>query len=621
MSVTEELTQQMRDSPSQPGVYLFRDGQGNVLYVGKARSLRKRLASYLPALGGKRSARVPAKVSEMMGKAFAVDWIVTGSEGEALLLEQNLIKQHRAPFNIRLRDDKSYPYIMVTTEEEYPRVVLTRQSHRRGNLYFGPYPSAARVRETLDALERVFPMRTCAGRQPGRRTGSPCLQLHIKRCPGPCVGAVGVAEYRAVIDQVVEFLSGREPILVRRLESEMQSASDRQDFEAAASLRDRLTALRHVLERQQVESSSLGSTDVIGMACDEWGANVQVLITREGKLADRRSLTFVNVAGSSRQEIIERFVSEYYGSGAGLPAEIIVPAGVDDPAEVSGLVLGLRSRKVVVRRAERGDKRRLQEMADKNAVLTLAHERMKEERSREMRLGALTALEEELGLSCPPMRIEGFDISNLGDEDVVASMVVFEGGVPKKSEYRKFKIGSTSGQDDFGAMREVILRRFTRAKSGTEDYDPSFEAVPDMLLVDGGKGQLNAAVGALSELGLDAVVTVVSLAKREEEIFVPWAGEPLDLAADHVGVLLLRRVRDESHRFALGYHRQRRAAHTTSSFLNQIPGVGERRKQAILQHFGSPERFLQATREELEAVPGLPGKVAREVHAFVHKTG
>ncbi len=621
MSVTEELTQQMRHSPNQPGVYLFQDEQANVLYVGKARSLRKRLASYIPAAGGKRSTNIPAKVSEMMGKACAVDWIVTGNEAEALLLEQNLIKQHRAPFNIRLRDDKSYPYIMVTTEEEYPRVVFTRQPHRRGNLYFGPYPSAARVRETLDALERVFPMRTCAGKQPGRRSGSPCLQLHIERCPGPCVGAVSVAEYRAMIDQVVDFLSGREPALVRRLESEMQSASERQDFEAAASLRDRLSALRHVLERQQVESSSLGSADVIGMACDEWGANVQVLITREGKLADRRSLTFVNVAGSSRQEIIERFTSEYYGAGAGLPAEVIVPAGVDDLAEVSSLLHGLRSKKVVVKQAERGDKRRLQEMADRNAVLTLTHERMKEERSREMRLGALAALEEELGLCGPPMRIEGYDISNLGDEDVVASMVVFEGGVPKKGDYRKFKIGSTSGQDDFGAMREVILRRFTRAKGGSDGYDPSFEAVPDMLLIDGGRGQLNAVVGALSELDLDAVVTAVSLAKREEQVFVPWAAEPLDLAADHVGVLLLRRVRDESHRFALGYHRQRRATHTTGSLLNQLPGVGERRKQAILQHFGSPERFLQATREELEAVPGLPGKVAREVHAFVHKTG
>jgi excinuclease ABC subunit C len=285
------------------------------------------------------------------------------------------------------------------------------------------------------------------------------------------------------------------------------------------------------------------------------------------------------------------------------------------------LLKGLRGKRVEVRRAERGDKRRLQEMADRNAALALAHERLKEERSRERRLGALTALEEALGLEGVPMRIEGFDISNLGDENVVASMVVFEGGVPKKSDYRKFTIRSTGGQNDVGAMREALLRRFAREGSTSKEYDPSFEAVPDLLLVDGGKGQLSAAVGALQEAGLDSVIEVISLAKREEEVFVPWSSDPLELSADDVGVLLLRRVRDEAHRFAVGFHRARRATETTNSLLDQLPGVGEKRKRAILQHFGSPERFLEASREELEAVPGLPGKVAREVHAFVHKTG
>ncbi len=621
VSATDELTQQIRHAPAHPGVYLFRGDHAEILYVGKARSLKKRLASYLPAVGGARSARVPAKVSEMMGRAVAVEWIVTGSEAEALLLEQNLIKQHRAPFNIRLRDDKSYPYLMVTMLEDFPRLVFTRQAHRRGNLYFGPYSSAAKVRETLDALQRVFPLRTCSGKQPGRRSGSPCLQLHIERCAGPCVGSVDRAGYRAVIGQVVEFLSGREPLVVSRLEQEMQEAADRQDFEAAAALRDRLAALRHVLERQQVESSALGSADIIGLATDEWGANVQVLITRDGKLADRRSLIFVNVIGATAQEIIERFVAEYYGGGAGVPAEVIVPPGVDDPAQVVALLQGLRGTRVEVRKAERGDKRRLQEMADRNAALSLAHERMKDERSRERRLGALTALEESLGLEAPPMRIEGYDISNLGDEHVVASMVVFEGGVPKKSDYRKFKVRSTGGQNDVGAIREVILRRFTRQQEGVRDYDTSFEAVPDLVLIDGGRGQLNAALDALGEAGLDSVITAVSLAKREEEVFVPWAAESLELPPEDVGVLLLRRVRDEAHRFAVGFHRARRAAETSSSLLNQLPGVGEQRKKAILQHFGSPERFLQASREELEAVPGLPPKIAREVHAFVHKTG
>ncbi len=621
MGTSEELTQQVKHSPDLPGVYIFRDERGDVLYVGKAVSLRKRLSSYLPSLGGKDIGRVAAKVGEMAGRAASVEWVVTGNEVEALLLEQNLIKQHRSPFNIRLRDDKSYPYIMVTKEDTYPRVVFTRKPHRRGNLYFGPFSSAAKVRETLDALARVFPLRSCRGREPGRRSGSPCLQFHIERCPGPCIEAAGASEYQAVIDQVVDFLSGRESQVLARLESAMQEAADRQEFESAAVFRDRLEALRHVLERQQVESSSLGSADITGMAVDDWGANVQVFMTRDGKLADRRSLTFVNVAGASLQEVFERFVAEYYGVSSGVPAELIVPRGVSRTAEVGSLLEGLRGKRVEVRRAERGDKRRLQELADRNAALALAHERLREERSRERRLSALTALEEALGLEGPPMRIEGFDISNLGAENVVASMVVFEGGVAKKSDYRKFAIRSTSGQDDVGAMHEAVLRRFTQEGSATKAYDASFEAVPDLVVIDGGKGQLNAAVSALEEVGLGSVVSVISLAKREEEVFVPWSPDALDLAADDLGVLLLRRVRDEAHRFALSFHRSKRAVVTTSSLLNQLPGVGEKRKRAILQFFGSPERFLQATREEMEAVPGLPGKVAREVHAYVHKTG
>jgi excinuclease ABC subunit C len=620
-STTEEFVQQVKHSPNLPGVYLFRDERGEVLYVGKALSLRKRLASYLPAVAGKDVGRLAAKVNEMVGRATTVEWIVTRNEVEAFLLEQNLIKQHRSPFNIRLRDDKSYPYIMVTAEDEFPRVVFTRQPHRRGNLYFGPFSSAAKVRDTLDALGRVFPLRTCRGRQPGRRSGSPCLQFHIKRCPGPCVGAVTAVEYAAMVDQVVDFLSGREPEVMARLDRAMQEAAARQDFESAAVFRDRLEALRHVLERQQVESSSLGSADIVGMAVDDWGANVQVFITRDGRLADRRSLTFVNVAGAATQEVFERFVAEYYGSAAGVPAELIAPAGIRQTAGVASWLETLRGKRVDVRQAERGDKRRLQELADRNAVLTLAHERLREERSRERRLGALTALEDALGLERPPMRIEGFDISNLGAENIVASMVVFEGGVAKKADYRKFAIRSTDGQDDVGAMHEAIVRRFAGGSSNDRSYDASFEAVPDLVVVDGGKGQLNAALEALRSAGLESVVTAISLAKREEEVFVPWSPDALEMAPDDQGVLLLRRVRDEAHRFALGFHRAKRSVQTTSSILNQLPGVGEKRKRAILQHFGSPERFLEATREELEAVPGLPGKVAREVHAYVHKTG
>ncbi len=646
MSAVEELLQQIKHAPNLPGVYLYRDTTGAVLYVGKALSLRKRLGSYIAAGEAGNSVKSAAKVSEMISRAVTLDWIVTANEVEALLLEQNLIKQHRPVFNIRLRDDKSYPYIMVTVEDEFPRIMFTRQPHRRGNLYFGPFANAAKVRETLDVLRKVFPMRACRGRQPGRQNGSPCLQFHIKGCLGPCTGMVDSAVYKAMVDQVVDFLSGRETKVVADLERLMRTAAERQDFESAALYRDRVKALTHVLERQRIESSCLRSADITGMAADSWGANVQVFVTRDGKLADRRSLTLVNVDDAGEQDVFERFVAEYYSSSLTVPLELIVPAGVTRTDRLAEFLERIRGTKVKVRHAERGDKRRLQDLANHNAALALAHERLKEERSHERRYGALTALESALGLDSPPMRIEGYDVSNLGADSIVASMVVFEGGAPKKSDYRKFIIRSTEGQDDVGALREALTRRFTRGATsqsmnrvgeapsgeGNPDeeegittsqlqYDASFEAVPDLVVVDGGKGQLSGAVSALGETGLDGTVVVISLAKREEEVFVPWSPEAIDLADDDPGLLLLRRVRDEAHRFALGFHRTKRADQVTASLLDQLPGIGEKRKRAILQHFGSPERFVMATREEVEAVPGLPGKVAREVHAYVHKTG
>jgi excinuclease ABC subunit C len=590
-----------------------------VLYVGKALSLRRRLANYLPAVRGLETARVAAKVLEMGQQAATVEWIVTSSEVEALLLEHNLIKQHRPPFNIRLRDDKSYPYIMIALGEEYPRVIFTRQPHRKGNLYFGPYASAAAVRETLDTLGRVFPFRKCRGPRPGRHSGTPCLQYHIERCQGPCEGLVSPGEYREVVDQVTDFLSGRERSVEKKVEQEMAEAAAARDFERAAHYRDRLVALRHVLEKQQVRSSVLGSADVIGMARDERRAGVQVFLTRDGVLTDRRSFTLEGIEGASDAEVLERFVGEYYSSAPLVPPEVIVPRSAGDPAHLAAFLEGLRGTRVDVRRAERGDKRRLQLLAQRNAVLALEHERLNAERSREHRYAGLTSLQAALALEQPPLRIEGYDISNLGAENIVASMVVFQGGAPRKSDYRKFGIRTTSGQDDVGAMREVLIRRFTRAEGAA--YDPSFESVPDLIMVDGGKPQLGAAQSALADVGLEGVVPVVSLAKREEEVYLPGAAGPLRLPRDDPGLLLLQRVRDEAHRFALSFHRAKRRAATTDSVLDQLPGVGDKRKRAILRHFGSPEAFLQASREEIEAVPGLPGKVARRLHDLLHKTG
>ncbi|MHB9150724.1 MAG: excinuclease ABC subunit UvrC [Thermoleophilia bacterium] len=616
-----ELERQVKEAPDLPGVYLFRDGEGVVLYVGKALSLRRRLAGYAPAV--RDESRVPVKVAEMARRAESVEWIVTSSDAEALLLEHNLIKRHRPDFNIRLRDDKSYPYIVITMEEEFPRVIFTRKPHRRGNLYFGPYGSAAKVRETLDALGRIFPFRKCRGPRPGRRTGSPCLQFHIKRCSAPCVDGISPEDYRQVVTRVADLLAGRHNQTVGAMEAEMKAASADRDFEKAALLRDRLEALHHILERQQVKGAVQGAVDIIGLARDESGANVQVFLTRDGLLSDRRSFTLDGVEAASEAEVLERFVGEYYSTAVSVPPEIVVPRTTSDLESLALFLEGLRGTRVHVRQAERGDKRRLQELADRNAALALEHERLRSARSREQRLGGLSALQGSLGLDGPPIRIEGYDISNLGAQHIVASMVVFEGGAPKRSDYRKFAIRGQDGQDDFGAIHEAVSRRFARKTDpdGAEAYDPSFEAVPDLVLIDGGKGQLAAALEALEELGLDDVVPVVSLAKREEELYVPGRGAPLDVAPDDPGLMLLRRVRDEAHRFAVGFHRARREAAATDSFLDGLPGVGEKRKRAILNHFGSPERFLKADREELEAVPGLPGKVARSIFDYVHKNG
>ncbi len=622
MTSREEIITQIKGAPDLPGVYLFKDDGGEVLYVGKALSLKRRLASYLPAVRGSAASRIPLKVAEMGAKAESVDWIVTASETEALIVEDNLIKRHRPPYNIRLRDDKSYPYIVVTLEDEFPRVMFTRHPHRKGNAYFGPYANAAKVRETLDTLGRIFPFRKCRGKTPGRHSGSPCLQYSIKRCDAPCAGYITPEEYRRLIDRVSVFLSGRQKEIAQGLEGGMRRASEDMEFEKAALYRDRLDAVRHVMEGQRSRQTAMGSVDIVGMARDEGNANVQVFQMRDGVLGDRRSFSLENVEGESDEDILRRFFAEYYSMALTLPPQIIVPAVGARDGQTAGFLSELRGSRVTVRTAERGDKRRLQQLADRNAALALQHERLRAERSRERRWGALTRLRDHLGLSGTPMRIEGYDVSNLGPEHIVASMVVFEGGVPRKGDYRKFSIAGSEGQDDFAAMREALVRRFARATtSAPEKYDPSFESVPDLVVVDGGKGQLGVAVGVLEELGLDAAIGVISLAKREEEVYLPGRPDPLLLGRDDPALLLLQRLRDEAHRFAVSFHRTRRRSAGHASILDGLPGVGEKRKRAILLHFGSPERFLAASRDELEAVPGLPGKVAREVYDFVHKTG
>jgi excinuclease ABC subunit C len=611
----ERIEAQLKGLPAKPGVYLFRDAKDAVVYVGKAKSLRPRVRSYF------RGGDSRLGLDRLVERVERVEVIVTSTEVEAFHLEQNLIKRHRPTFNVRLRDDKSYPYIAVTVEDEYPRVMFTRERHRRGVVYFGPYASAKKVRETLDVLNRVFPYRPCEGPQPGRHSGIPCLDYHIDRCLAPCVGYVTKEDYRAIVERVIEFLSGETRPVLRELEEKMRDAAERQEFEEAARYRNRLTAVRHLAERQAADKRAIGTVDVIGIAAGGRTAAVQVFPLRGGRLVDRHTFYLENEAGEDVPRLLESFCLEYYGGAPSVPPLIVVPADVGPTAALAGYLSDLRGSRVEVRPARRGEKRRLQELAQQNAELALDSDSASRERKRLRRIEALEELRECVNLESLPIRIECFDISTIQGESPVGSMVVFQDAVPKKAHYRKFGIKGVQGQDDFAMMAEVISRRFARAKEVTaERYDEGFAAIPNLVVVDGGKGQLSAALTALKAYDLPRVA-VIALAKREEEVFVPGRSRPILLERDSPGLQLLQRIRDEAHRFALGFHRHRRDAKARESILDALPGVGPARKRALIGHFGSPERLLAASSEELEGVPGVPAKVGREIHAALHRTG
>ncbi len=618
-----------RELPDEPGVYLFRDQRGKVIYVGKAKSIRKRVASHFSGRGGSRMAG-----RDLVPMIDQIEALVVHTESEALLVEQNFIKQYKPRFNIRLRDDKSYPYIAISLDEDFPRVYFTRERHRRDRIYFGPYSNAKRVRSTLEVLGKVFMFRSCDGPEPGRRSGSPCLDYYIKRCEAPCVGYVDKEGYRKAIDGVIAFLSGRYKEIEWALNEEMKLAAAEQRFEDAARERNRLRAVRSLLERQRVAHEGDGSMDAIAIALAEGEANAQVFQIRDGVLSDRQSFYLDNTAGAGLNEVAEAFVLQYYASAMSVPPLVIVQRELGVGGDVAALAEALSSRRgaaVEIRPAERGDKRRILELAERNARLAIDQEKLRSERRRQQRVEALDGLQQALGLDTIPLRVECFDISTLMGTNTVASMVVFEGGAPKKSDYRRFRVwGETAGTpgmpDDFAAMEEVLGRRFARWEAQRDvsphdkDYDPSFAALPNVVVIDGGKGQLAAGLRALEGFR-ERGVTVISLAKRIEEVFIPGRAAPLVLAHDTPELQLLQRLRDEAHRFAITHHRIRRDRAMTASVLDDLPGVGPARKRALLAHFGSPDAILAASREELESVPGLPGKLARDMYRELHKTG
>ncbi len=530
-----------RELPDEPGVYLFRDARGKVLYVGKAKSIRKRVASHFSKGGrGSHSRGGP----DLVALIDQIEALVVHTEAEALLAEQNFIKEYKPRFNIRLRDDKSYPYIAISLDEDFPRVYFTRERHRRDRAYFGPYSNAKRVRSTLEVLGKVFMFRSCEGAEPGRRSGSPCLDYYIKRCEAPCVGYVSREDYRRGIDGVVDFLSGRFRAIERSLEESMRLAAAEQRFEDAARERNRLRAVRSLLERQRVANQAVGTLDAIAVAVDPGAgeANAQVFQVRDGVLSDRQSFYLDNAAGGDVADVAEAFILQYYSSAMSIPPLLVVQRELGARPVLAEALAGRRGGSVEIRAAERGDKRRILELAERNARLALDQERLRSERRRQQRVEALDGLQQALGLDTIPLRIECFDISTLMGTNTVASMVVFEGGAPKKSDYRRFRVfdgGIELGApDDFAAMEEVLGRRIARWHRQREisphdkEFDPSFAALPNLVVIDGGRGQLSAGLRALEEFRRRGVV-VVSLAKRIEELFIPRPGLAAGAGARH----------------------------------------------------------------------------------------
>lgn len=606
--MAEALREQLKKVPDKIGVYLFKDAKGRVLYIGKARSLRKRMSSYF------QKAHVESpKIQVMVDKVADFDFFVTDNEVEALILENNLIKRYRPPYNTDLRDDKSYPYLAITYEDEFPRVYVTRELHRKGTRYFGPYTKVYALRKTLDTLRSIFPIRTYTKARPTRPVRSPYLDYHIKWGFAPGTAAIGRKTYRKVISHVIDFLEGRDRSLVDDLEKEMKRAANNLDFERAARLRDRIQAARYMLEGQKVVSLTRKYRDVIGMVEEGDEVYARVLFIRGGRLIGSRGYTLdrEQVEGDA----LTTFVKLFYAEAETIPPEVLLPKAIAEKSLIESWLMEKRGGKVSLVLPVRGEKKELVEMAMTNAKYSYEFYKIRGKEKAEKAAWLLAELKRDLNLSSMPHRIECFDISTLRGHETVGSMVVFEDGEPKRSDYRKFRIRRVEGQDDFASMVEVLKRRLRHLIEPIPEE--RFAARPDLLVVDGGKPQLSAALKAMHDLGIKGI-PVIALAKREEEIYAPGWSEPLALSMDAPSLNLIRHLRDEAHRFAIGYHRGLREKAMVASVFDEIPGVGEERKRLLLKHFGSPDAISRATIDQLKSVPHLPDKLAEIIYKHFH---
>jgi excinuclease ABC subunit C len=605
------LKDKLQTLPTKPGVYLMRDEQGEVIYVGKAINLRHRVRSYFQA-----STSHSLKLHRLIYHIADFDFIVTDSEIEALILECNLIKEHRPKYNIRLKDDKRYPYIKITWQEDYPRILVTRRMERDGARYFGPFTAVWAVHQTLDMLRRLFPYLTCTREITGQDTRA-CLYYHIGRCAGPCIGAISKEEYRALIRRIFLFLEGKAEKIVADLQAQMTSAAEALDFERAAALRDQIRAIEWVTKQQKIALAVGKDEDVIALARENDDTCVQVFFIRQGKLIGREYFILDGTTEEDEAEIVASFVKQFYDDAAYVPMKVILPTNVEEALVIEAWLRSKKGSKVKLHVPKRGRQRELVQMAAENAAETLASLRAQWMADEGRSVKALAQLQEHLGLEEAPTRIEGYDISNIQGTAATGSMVVFVKGVPRKSDYRRFRIRTVEGADDYAMMQEVLRRRFKRAIEGRAEEEGKgadvWTILPDLVIIDGGKGQLNAALEILEEVGLKGEVPAIGLAKKQEEIFLPGRSEPLVLPRDSQGLYLLQRIRDEAHRFAIGYHRKLRAKKSLASILEEVPGIGPKRRQALLQHFGSIEAIRQASVEELAAVKGMTKKAAEMV--------
>ena len=612
--------------PVSPGSYQFRDVQGRVIYVGKAINLRSRVSSYFAD-----PKTLHPRTASMMSFADKVEWIEVRNEVEALLLEYALIKEHKPRFNIRLQDDKSFPFMAITTDEEWPRAMMFRGKRRKGVRYFGPYVHPGAIRDTLELLLRTFPVRTCAASKfkQHERLGRPCLLFHIEKCSGPCVGEVSAVEYKVHVDGLMKFLDGDNTEIVEAMEQQMIAASEATDYERAAKIRDRLTAIHQVLEKQQMVGAQEDDIDVIGIAQDEITAAVQIFFVRKGRVIGRNGFVLDKVEDVSPELLVDRILENVYGDepALGIPKQVLVPVLPESHEAVEKWLSDVRTTQVSVRVPQRGDKRELQETVTMNATKELARHRLKRSADQHSRSLALNDLQQLLKLPHFPLRIECYDMAHLHGTDYVGSMVVLEDGLPAKTEYRRFKIKDVPGNDDYAAMREVLMRRLSAYKKERDlpisergSKPGKFAYPPQLILVDGGKGQLGVAIDVVKELGLENEIPVASLAKRLEEVFIPNFSLPVDVPRGSEALFMLQVIRDEAHRFANTFHRQLRGKRMKVSGLDGIPGLGAARKEKLMQVFGSMKALREASAEEILAQSGLPQVVSQAVFSALHQS-